>query len=132
MLRPDAERGQARDREQGNRLADPGDAVRNGCGGIPGDQPGGFCVPIEGGVLRLPGLQHPHVCFGHRGKQCRAGEAVRHVRGSADDAGQAVDGAQLRVGKRDPAQQAAHGHVRSCPEVGAIGKGGAQARRRVA
>ena len=53
MLRPDAERGQAGDGEQADRLTDPGEAVVDGGGGTSGQQPGGFGIPVKGGAARL-------------------------------------------------------------------------------
>ena len=79
-----------------------------------------------------PGDAAPDVRLDDRGQQRGAGQAVRHVRGPADHAGQAVHGAELGVGQRHPAEQAAHGHVRPRGQVAAVGVGGAQARPRAA
>src|SRR5580700_8875764 len=55
VLRADAEGGQAGYGEQGEGLADPGQAVLDGRGGVAGQQPGCLGVAVQGGMASRPG-----------------------------------------------------------------------------
>ena len=82
-----AELAQPGNAEEGDRLADPGDAVLD-CGArVAGQQLRGLRIPGKDRAARLPGPQGAHVRL-DRCERRGAGGAVRHVGGCADDTGE--------------------------------------------
>src|ERR1700736_5061925 len=77
VLGPDAERAEAGYLQQGEGLADPGEAVLDGRAGLPGQQLSRLMVPVQGGLAGRPGPQRPHVALDDGYQQRGAGHAVR-------------------------------------------------------